>query len=81
MDKFRASLIQKPTQKTVVNKQMQRQWSDDERNGADKLRSYDAESPYADPMYRNIMKVAEGKIRLTESDIRKIVKEVIKKLL
>ncbi len=81
MDKFRTSLIQKPTQKTVVNKQMQRQWSDDERSGADKLHSYEIESPYADPMYKNIMKVAEGKIRLTESDIRKIVKEVIKKLL
>ncbi|MBQ3945268.1 MAG: hypothetical protein II670_06600 [Alphaproteobacteria bacterium] len=81
MDKFRVSLIQKPTQKTVINKQMQRQWSDDERSGADKLHSYETESPYADPMYKNIMKVAEGKIRLTESDIRKIVKEVIKKLL
>lgn len=80
MDKFRVSLIQKPTQKTVINKQMQRQWSDDERSGEEKLSQYKGSSPYADPMYKNVMRYAEGKIYLKESDIRKIVKEIVTRI-
>lgn len=80
MNKFRVLLIQKPDSKTVMTKQLQRQWNDDERNGQDKLQWYDDNSPYADPMYNGVMKVAEGKIRLTESDIKKIVTEVVKKI-
>ena len=81
MNKFRVSLIKKPDLKTVMDKQQHRQWNDDERNGQDKLQWYDANSPYADPMYNGVMKVAEGKIRLTESDLKKIVTEVVKRII
>lgn len=80
MDKFRVSLIQKPNQKTVINKQQQRVWNDDERSGEEKLNQYKSNSPYADPMYKNVMRFAEGKIYLKESDIRKIVKEIVNRI-
>lgn len=78
INKFRVSLIQKPNKETVAKKQQQRQWSDNERRGREQLQN-DTDSPYNDQRYSRFLE--EGKIRLTESDIRKIVKEVIKKLL
>lgn len=50
------------------------------RNYRDSGLDWDKDTnPYEDPKYRNF--VAEGKIRLSDSDIKKIVTEVVKKIL
>lgn len=74
---YMKSCAVKASQETVAKKQQQRQWSDNERRGREQLQN-DTDSPYNDPRYSRFLE--EGKIRLTESDIRKIVKEVIKKI-
>lgn len=75
---YMKSCAVKASPETVAKKQQQRQWSDDERCGKEGLQS-DFDSPYNDPRYRNFME--EGKIRLSDSDIKKIVTEVVKKIL